>query len=103
MLSESLDGNIDSFRKFVQIDYLDGEYAYDNSYRVCNVVLSYSSNDLQKCLSNFSQKDLERMCFWLDCGLSFREDYSLSKEDVKNINNVMKQIEVKKQQKDAGN
>lgn len=102
LLLKSLDGNIDSFRRFVQIDYLDGEYAYDHSYRVCKVVLSYSSNDVAKCISRFTPKDLERMCFWLDCGLSCGEDYSLSKDDVKNINNVMKQIEVKTNKKMPG-
>ena len=42
------------------------------------------------------------MCFWLDCGLSLGEDYSLSKDDVKNISNVMKQIEVKTNKKMPG-
>lgn len=35
-------------------------------------------------------------------GLSCGEDYSLSKDDVKNINNVMKQIEVKTNKKMPG-
>lgn len=95
LLSESLDGNIDSFRKFVQIDYLDGVYYYDHSYRVCKVILSYSSNDVEKCLSQFSHKDLERMWWMLDTGLSFSKDYSLTTEDVKVIKIVMDKIEVK--------
>jgi len=69
-LSESLDGDIDSLRKFVQIDYLDGEYYHDHSYRVCKVILSYSPNDVAKCFLISPQKT-SKQCgggFKLDCG-----------------------------------
>ncbi|MDO4200462.1 MAG: hypothetical protein Q4D57_06930 [Clostridia bacterium] len=100
MLSESLDGNIDSFRKFIQIKYFDGEYFYDHGYRVCKVISSYSQNDVAKCFSLFTQDELKDILWLLEVGLEY---YSLSRDEVKKINNVIKQIEVKLNKKDAEN